>query len=52
MSTVGSTSRLPHWDMGVVYPGLESDEFAEGFSRVIQEIHDLAWSLRPLSAGP
>jgi pepF/M3 family oligoendopeptidase len=35
-------SVLPHWDMTVVYPSLESPEFAEGFRTVIQEITDLS----------
>src|SRR5438270_10770240 len=33
--------RLPHWDMTVVYPGLESPEFAQGFSHVVQAIDEL-----------
>ena len=33
---------LPHWDMTVVYPGLESQEFAQGFARGIQDINELA----------
>ncbi len=33
---------LPHWDMTVVYPSMESKEFAEGFSRVVLDIDDLA----------
>ncbi len=35
---------LPQWDMTVVYPGLESPEFAEGFRAVqaaIAALHDL-----------
>jgi pepF/M3 family oligoendopeptidase len=39
MTTV---TNLPHWDMSVVYPGLESPEFQAGFARVIQDIQDLA----------
>ena len=39
MSTV---STLPHWDMTVVYPGLESVEFEQGFSQAVQDIHKLA----------
>jgi len=39
MSTVSST--LPHWDMSVVYPGLESHEFVQGFSRVVQDVDEL-----------
>jgi len=32
----------PRWDMSVVYPGMHSKEFEEGFSRVVHEISDLA----------
>src|SRR5258708_19264779 len=39
MSTVSST--LQHWDMAVVYPGLESVEFEQGFSQAVQDIHKL-----------
>src|SRR5438132_1330993 len=39
---MSSVHTLPHWDMSVVYPGLESQEFAQGFASVIQDIHDLA----------
>ncbi len=38
MSTV---TALPHWDMTVVYPSLESPEFATGFEEVIRQIDDL-----------
>jgi len=34
-------SALPRWDMTVVYPSLESPEFAEGFRALIREIADL-----------
>jgi pepF/M3 family oligoendopeptidase len=37
-----TTQTLPHWDMTVVYPSLESPEFALGFAQVTQEINDLA----------
>jgi pepF/M3 family oligoendopeptidase len=33
---------LPHWDMTVVYPSMDSPEFAEGFSSVVHDINDLA----------
>ena len=33
---------LPHWDMTVVYPGLESAEFEQGFNAVAQAIGELA----------
>ena len=36
-----TTQSLPHWDMSVVYPGLDSPEFAQGFARTIQDITDL-----------
>lgn len=32
----------PRWDMSVVYPGMNSQEFEEGFSRVVHDINDLA----------
>ena len=35
---------LPHWDMTVVYPGLESPEFEEGFRSVVAAIDSL-WDL-------
>lgn len=33
---------LPHWDMTVIYPGLESREFEEGFRSVVRDIDGLA----------
>jgi oligoendopeptidase F len=35
------TPTLPHWDMTVVYPGLDSPEFAAGFAGVIADIESL-----------
>jgi oligoendopeptidase F len=32
----------PRWDMSVVYPGMNSEEFEEGFSHVVHDISDLA----------
>jgi pepF/M3 family oligoendopeptidase len=37
-----SSSPLPRWDMSVVYPSLESPEFAQDFERVAQNIADLS----------
>src|SRR6266496_4925463 len=37
-----TSQTLPHWDMTVVYPSLESPEFVEGFGSGIQDIADLA----------
>src|SRR5690349_16439287 len=39
MTTV---TNLPHWDMSVVYPGLDSPEFQAGFARVLEDTQDLA----------
>lgn len=39
---MSATSALPRWDMSVVYPGLDSPEFAQGFQEVIHGIDDLA----------
>lgn len=33
-----TTQALPHWDMTVVYPSLESPEFSRGFSSVVEAI--------------
>src|SRR4051812_35631590 len=35
-------SALPHWDMTVVYPSLESPEFAAGFQEVAHGVEELA----------
>ncbi|MBF6614870.1 MAG: oligoendopeptidase F, partial [Chloroflexi bacterium] len=39
---VATTGTLPHWDMTVVYPSLESPEFDEGFRSVVEEISALS----------
>lgn len=36
-----TTPTLPHWDMSTIYPSLESAEFAQSFSNVVQDIADL-----------
>ncbi|MFQ5946184.1 MAG: oligoendopeptidase F, partial [Anaerolineae bacterium] len=36
-----SNNELPHWDLTVVYPGLDSPEFRSGFSAVVEAIDDL-----------
>jgi pepF/M3 family oligoendopeptidase len=38
---MAATQTLPHWDMTVVFPGMESQEFQGGFARVVQHIRDL-----------
>lgn len=40
---VSSTAndKLPHWDMSVVYPGLDSSEFEAGFRRSVEVIDRL-----------
>jgi oligoendopeptidase F len=41
MSTVNTaTDAPPRWDMSVVYPSLESAEFAAGFAATVQQIQD------------
>ena len=34
------TKALPHWDMTPIYPGMDSEEFADGFSNVVQDIEN------------
>lgn len=34
-------ARLPHWDMTVVFPGLDSPAFAEGYERAVAKIDAL-----------
>jgi pepF/M3 family oligoendopeptidase len=41
---VTTTRTLPHWDMSVVYPGLDSPEFAQEFAAIVQDIQQLASS--------
>jgi pepF/M3 family oligoendopeptidase len=36
-----TNTTLPHWDMTVVYPSLESAEFEQGFRAAIRSIDDL-----------
>src|SRR5687767_13737769 len=38
---VTTTRQLPHWDMTVVYPGLDSPEFKQGFEAAGEAIDDL-----------
>lgn len=35
-------SQLPHWDMSVVFPGIESSEFRKEFDEVVEQISSLA----------
>ena len=36
-----TAQKLPHWDMNVIYPSLESPEFAQAFTGVVNDINDL-----------
>lgn len=36
-----TTAQLPNWDMDVIFPGLESPEFAKGFAAGVQAVNDL-----------
>ncbi|HET8846456.1 MAG TPA: M3 family oligoendopeptidase [Ktedonobacteraceae bacterium] len=38
---MSTAKTLPHWDMTVVYPGLDSPEFDQGFANFTQQIADL-----------
>jgi pepF/M3 family oligoendopeptidase len=35
-------TKLPHWDMSVVYPSIDSPEFEQGFSALVGSIEELA----------
>jgi pepF/M3 family oligoendopeptidase len=39
---MSSVKTLPRWDMTPIFPGMDSPEFAEGFSSVVQNIDNLA----------
>src|SRR5437660_1187618 len=49
-----STKTLPHWDMTVVYPGLDSPEFDQGFASFTQHVGDLVrlFDECAIQAGP
>ena len=36
-----TTTTLPRWDMSVVYPGLDSPEFAQGMADAVANIDGL-----------
>ena len=36
-------STLPHWDMTVVYPSMQSQEFKQGYVSVVQDVDELAF---------
>ncbi len=40
--TATTKPELPHWNMEVVYPNLQSPQFEEGFSKVKRSIEELA----------
>ena len=40
--TAVETNQLPRWDLTVLFPGLDSPEFAEGFERLLSGIDALA----------
>jgi oligoendopeptidase F len=43
---------LPHWDMSVVYPGLDSPEFEEGFRSAVAAIDSLQQFFDENGIGP
>src|SRR4051794_30892344 len=40
-ATPAPTVELPRWDLSVLFPGLDSPEFAEGFDRLLRGIDHL-----------
>lgn len=36
-----TNGKLPHWDMTVIYPGLDSKEFENGFRATVQKVDEL-----------
>lgn len=42
MASANTNGTLPHWDMSVIYPGLDSPEFSTGFDQLTESITDLA----------
>jgi oligoendopeptidase F len=38
---MNTVTQLPHWNMTVVYPGLDSEEFEQGFSSALEAIGEL-----------
>ena len=39
---MSTTKTLPHWDMTVIYPSMDSKEFTDGFSNAVRDINSLA----------
>ena len=39
---MSTTQILPHWNMNVIYPGLNSAEFEQDFAQVVRDISELA----------
>lgn len=48
---VTAAPALPHWDLSVVYPSLESDEFDAGFAALIGQIDDITRRFEALGIG-
>ena len=41
---MSTTKTLPHWDMTVIYPGLDSPEFDQGFAHFTEQVAKLVQS--------
>ena len=57
IETMSTVKTLPHWDMTPIYPGMDSQEFSNGFSNVVQDIENLTklfddYHIMKLSAEP
>src|SRR5690349_10191392 len=38
---MNTTTQLPGWDMDVIFPGLASSEFEQGFTAAVQAVREL-----------
>jgi pepF/M3 family oligoendopeptidase len=47
-----TTTNLPHWDMSVVFPDLDSDEFRRAFDSYLQQVAALVTLFDRLGIGP
>lgn len=47
-----ATQTIPRWNMSVVFPGLESDEFKTEFAEVLSSVDELAELFGQLQIGP
>lgn len=41
-TTIDNNADLPHWDLSTLFPGIDSEEFARGFDKLVRDIHSLS----------